>query len=247
MSEPQEAGQRTLTARGGSQRSTVLRAIYTWFNLTLLLIFGWPALIFFTDAPASQPRYMPNDWFIARLLITVLVLILVIRFWRSSGISGRVARFDNAMALFEGTWLRQQVPLFLLGTTVILVGLLLSSAFVPALRILTLGLAEALAAQALIAGYVKGILDELNMGSWKSFLIATGLFVATFALRSTVATGTQSGTGMELVLTALIAGAVLGIIVGVVSLTLRDRLDSLLPGILAHWLFLGIIPPFIEG
>jgi hypothetical protein len=230
----------------GSERWALLRTMYTWLNLTILLTFGWPVLVSFFNAPAGTPDETPFSWFLPRLLIPVATGLLVARFWRTSHVPAGVARPEAALRLFTAGQIWPQVVLFLTGVLVALTIYMLVVDPAAGLKVLLLGLAETLVVQMLIAGLVKCTYEVLDAEPVRTFLICTGLFALTFAARSGIAAAQQSAPGEVSIMAAILAGLVAGGLIGAVTLFLRDRSGSLYPGVVAQLLVAGIIPVFFD-
>lgn len=230
----------------GSERWALLRTMYTWLNLTILLTFGWPALVSFFNAPAGTPDETPSNWFLLRLLIPIVTGVLVARFWRSSHVPADVARPEAALRLFTAGRIWPQVVLFLTGVLVALAVYMFVVDPAAGLKVLVLGLAEVLVIQILIAGFVKGIYEVLDADPVRTFLICTGLFALTFAARSGIAAAQQTNPGEVSIMAATLAGLVAGGLVGAVTLFLRDRSGSLYPGVVAQLLIVAVIPAFFD-
>jgi len=238
-------GREAAIRRYETLRSFVLRTLYTWLTLTILLTFSWPMLVVFAGAPGVSPANTPDDWFQIRLLITALVAAVVVWLWRLSPIPTDVAQPRRALDLLRRGKVWPQVIVFLGGLVLILSIVLLAEDPDKRFKVISLGLAEALAVQMLLSGFMHGFFELVIDEAWASFA-TLGLFALTFAIRAGLASATRSDLGEQLFIVALAAGAVLGAIVGGVSLLLCRRSGSLLPGILAQWLVLAILPAFFE-
>lgn len=226
----------------GSERNALLRTLYAWLNLTLLLSFAWPALVVFFDAPVVSPANTPADWFTLRLAAPIIVLAVAGRIWWASGVPGFVAMPERTSGLFTGSIVLMQVQVFLIGLTIVLGLILLLSDASAAAKVLGLGLCEALAIQVIIPGYVKSALEALEAAPRRAFWICVVLFGIVFGLRAALAAAIQPDAEAGFVLAAAIALAVAGMALGVVFVYLRDRTSTLLPGILLHWLVIAIVP-----
>ncbi|CAN5207431.1 hypothetical protein BH23CHL1_BH23CHL1_26140 [soil metagenome] len=235
--------QTLMVARYGSPRSAVGSTLFSWLNLSLLLAFGWPALVVFFDAPTVSIENTPADWFALRLGVAVVGGGLTLLLWKLSPVTVYVATSRAVVGIFRKGMFWTQAVLFLAGVSLLLSALLLEADPGPAGKVVVFGLVEAIAIQVLLSGYMKGALDVL-FPSRQSFLYVLGLFAAFFSLRSFAFAVTASGGGENTIL-ALLAGGLLGIVFGSVSLMLRDRSGSLLPGILVHWVVLHLVVPYL--
>lgn len=233
-----------MIARYGSQRSAAGSTLFSWLNLTVLLAFGWPALVVFFDAPAVSIENTPLDWFALRLGVAVVGGGLTLLLWKLSPVTAQVATPQAVGDIFRKGIFWTQAVLFLAGVSLLLSALLLEADAGPATKVVIFGLAEAIAIQALLSGYMKSALDVL-FTSWQSFIYGLGLFAAFFGLRSFAFAVTAAGGGENTIL-ALLAGGLLGAVLGVVSLLLRDRSGSLLPGVLLHWMVFYLVAPYLE-
>jgi hypothetical protein len=240
-------GYAAIEARYGDVRSFTLRTLYTWLTLTVLLSFGWPMLVVYADAPGVLPQDTPADWFQLRLLIAAGVAAVGGLLWRLSPVSTDTAQPGRGLALFSAARGRvwPQVMVFLAGLLVVLSALRLADDPAGAAQVIALGLAEALAVQLILCGYLQGAF-ELLLEDYRATLATLALFALTFAIRGGLASATEESVGQDSFTLALLAGGAVGVLAGGVSLLLRNRSGSVLPGILAHWLLLGILPSFFE-
>lgn len=236
--------QTLMVARYGSPRSAAGSTLFSWVNLSLLIAFGWPALVVFAGAPVVSVENAPTDWFVVRLGIVALGAGVTLLLWKLSPVTVRVATPGAAAGIFRKGMFWTQAVLFLAGVSLLISALLFQADTGPASRVIVFGLVEAIAIQALLSGYMKSALDVL-FTSRQSFLYTLGLFAAFFGLRSFAFAVTAAGGG-ENTLLALLAGALLGAVFGAVSLLLRDRSGSLLPGVLLHWIVFHLIAPYLS-
>jgi hypothetical protein len=231
--------------RYGNLRSFTLRTLYSWLTLTILLTFSWPAMIVYLDAPTGvSPRATPLGWFVARLLAAALSAAAAGLLWRLSPIPATVAQPERARRLFSRASGRvwPQALVFLCGLSALLLVLLLVADPLGALQVALLGLAEALAVQLLLSGYVKGLFD-LTLDDYRATVATLGLFALTYGMRE----GLDAASGSGDFVLALVAGGVLGLLIGGVSLWLRAKSGSLLPALLAQWLLLYILVGLFES
>jgi hypothetical protein len=232
-------------SRYGGVRSFTLRTLYTWLTLSILFAFGWPMLVVYAGAPGVLPIETPGDWFQARFLIAAASAGVAAWLWRVSPAPTDTARPERALALFRRGRVWPQVMVFLLGTLVVLSSLrIIEDA--AAVKVVALGLAEALTIQIILSGYLHGAFDLL-LEDYRASLATLALFALTFGIRALLASATDDDAGQDLLFVALLAGMALGVIAGGVSLLLRNRSGSIVPGILAHWLVLYVVASFFEA
>lgn len=234
--------------RYGSVRSFTLRTLYSWLTLTLLFTFTWPMLVVFAGAPAGVPaRATPVDWLLARLGIATLIAVAAAFLWRLSPVPAAVAEPWRAIRLFTRASGRvwPQLMVFLVAMSMLLTLLLALDDPAAALKIVALGAAESLAVQLLLTGYLKGVFDVL-LDDYRATIATLSLFAATFAIRGGLAASTKANLGGDEFVVSLLAGALLGLLIGGASLWLRARGGSLLPGALAHLLALYILVGLFE-
>jgi hypothetical protein len=239
-----ESDAKLIIARHGSHRAAVGATLFIWVNLSLLLAFGWAVLVIALDAPPVGVEVLPADWFAARLAIAVVGAGLTVLFWRSSQVPTAPMSREAITGIFQRGVLWTQGMLFLIGVSAVLGVLLLSANPAQAARLLSFGVVEVFAIQALFSGFVKTAFDIL-LDRKLAFLIVTGLFAAFFGLQSMAISITAADAGQNYLL-ALVAGGVLGAVVGAVSLALRDRSGSILPSILFHLLLFYLLIPFVD-
>jgi len=235
---------RVVVARYGNQRAAVGSTLFAWLNLTLMLTFGWPALVVLFDLPSMSIERMPMDWFLVRFGILLAAAVLTVFFWRSSPVPTWVLSREAAVGVFQRGVLWTQGTLVLLGVCLVLAVMLLLANQGQAARLLAFGIVDAFAVQALMSGYMKTAFDIL-LDRRQSFLLVLGLFTAFFGLQS-MALAVAAVDSDQSALLALIAGATLGAVLGSVSLLLRDRSSSLLPGYLLHLFALHLVIPFFD-
>ena len=230
--------------RYGSLRSFTLRTLYSWLTLTVLLTFSWPMLVVYAGAPNGvSPRQTPLVWFGARLLVALLSAAAAGLLWRLSPVPSAPADPARATRLFQRTSGRiwPQLLVFLSGLSALLLVLLLAIDPLGALQVALLGLAEALAIQTLLAGYLKGFFD-LTLDDYRATVATLALFALTYALRE----GLDAASGSGDFALALAAGGALGFLIGVISLWLRAKSGSLLPAMLTQCLLLYILVGLFE-
>lgn len=235
---------RLIVARYGSQRVAIATTMFVWVNLSLLLAFGWAALVVSFDAPAVGAELLPADWYVVRLAIVVVAAGLTFQFWRSSLVPMTSATITAARNTYRKSMLWTQGMLFLTGISVALAVLLLTINPGQAGKLLLFGILEVFVVQALFNGYVKTMLEAMLDRS-RSLMIVVGLFAAFFGLQSFAIAVTAVDTGQNYWL-ALLAGAFLGAMVGTVTTLLRDRSGSILPGFLVQLLVFSLLIPFLQ-
>lgn len=235
---------RLLIERHGSQRSAIGSILFAWLNLSLLMAFGWAALVLVFDAPAIGLEVLPLDWFVIRFGIMLVAAVFTVLLWRSSDVPTWSMSTEAVTSLFKRGMIWTQVMLFLIGVSLVLAWFLLMLNIGQASRLLIFGVVEVFAVQALFAGYVKTGMDVF-LSRARSFLLVTGLFSLFFASQS-FALAISSAEGGQNYGLAFAAGAFLGAVVGAVTLLLRDRSGSILPGFLVQMLVFYLFIPFLE-
>lgn len=246
MSTARPKGLDVAIARHGSVRGFTLRTLYTWFTLTILLTFTWPLLVVYAGAPTGPVEDLPGDWFQARLLLMALTAGASAWLWRISPAPTDVARIDRAIAVFRRGRVWPQVIVFLSGLVLVLSAVLVAADPAKGLKVVVFGLAEALAIQTLLAGYMHSVF-EMTLKDARAYPATLGLFALTFAIRGGLASSTHEDLGQELFIVAVAAGSVIGLAAGGFSLLLRARSGTLAPGVLAYWLVFYILPAGIGG
>ena len=221
--------------RYGSIRTFVIRTLYTWFTMTLLAQITWPLLVLQLDAPGAPPSDTPIDWFQLRLIAPVLVALLAAWLWRLSPVPHGPLQVAPARALLHRGRIWPQALLLMAGTLLVLVGFALLENPAGGLKLTSLALAEAVVIQILCSGYLQGMF-ALLLPTWRPTVLATMLYMLTFALRALLALADEATVGSTELLAAALAGAVVGLLLGGVCAVLRSRSTSLLPGTLLLWL-----------
>jgi hypothetical protein len=235
MSVTRLKGREGIVARYGSVRSFTLRLLYSWLTLTMLWTFAWPLLVLLTSAPGVTREETPTGWFQLRLLAPLLTAAAAGWIWHLSPVPTATADRGRMLALVRAGRVWPQVLLFLVGLPLVLSGFLLAEDAGGALKLISLTLAEAIVIQIILSGYLHGAFDLLLPDS-RPELPVIGLYALTFALRNTLAASAEETLPQGELLLAASGGIVAGALVGVVSVWLRARSGSLLPGILALWL-----------
>jgi hypothetical protein len=228
-------GREAIEPRYGSLRSFMLRTLYSWLTMSMLYLFAWPLAVIYLDAPGVPPHETPTDWYQVRLLAPALIAIVAAWLWQLSPAPAETMSRRRALALFRQGRIWPHALLFLLGTPLVLSGFLIAEDPSGGIKLALLTLAEALAIQVLTSGYLHAAF-EIVLKDGRANLAAIGLYAAAFAIRALmVVAAEQSEAGADYTL-AIVAGIVVGVIVGGIATWLRARSGSLLPGILALWL-----------
>ncbi|RIK46593.1 MAG: hypothetical protein DCC58_02645 [Chloroflexi bacterium] len=246
LGEPRPKGLPAALARHGSVRSFVLRTLYSWFTLTILFTFTWPLLVVYFDAPAVSIDETPLDWFQVRFLLLLLTAIAAGWLWWVSPAPVEVANPERFTALFRRGKAWPQAIVFLVGLSLLLALLLVLENPAGGGKVVAFGLVEAALIQVLLAGYMQSFF-ELVLDDARSYLASLGLFALTFAIRGGLASTTQDDLGQDLFVVALLAGAVVGLVAGGLSLFLRARSGSIVPAVFVYWLLFSILPALFEG
>jgi len=234
-----------LILRYDSDRNAILRTLYGWLNLTMLLSFVWPALVVFFEAPLASVANTPRDWFILRISAPIVVLVVSARLWRASGVPGHVAKLARITELraLGPVWI--QVLSFIVLLSLALSAVLIVDDLPSALKVVCFGLAEAAAIQVMVPGYVKTSLETLGGAPSRVFWICVILFGITFALRGGLAAAIQTDSVASVVAGASLGGLGAGLLLGIAFVYLRDRTASLLPGFMLQMLVVTLIPTVV--
>lgn len=226
-------GQDAVVARFGSERSFVLRTLYTWLTLTFLYLGVWPMLVIYAGAPGANPEDTPLDWYQLRLLAPLLTAAAAGWLWHVSPVPTTTAARERVVELARTGRVWPQVLLFLSGTIVVVTLFMLGESASGGVRLLLLTLVEAAVIGIVVSGYLHGALDML-LRPGQAALAASGLYALTFAMRAMLAVASQESGGDVLV--ALAAGLLAGALIGLAAAGLRAASGSIVPGILALWL-----------
>ncbi len=234
-----------LILRYDSERNAILRTLYGWLNLTLLLSFAWPALVVFFEAPLLNVANTPLDWFLLRIGAPATVLIVSARLWWASGVPGHVAnpaRVGDFRSLGP-IWI--QILAFIILLSLALSAVLLIDNPSHAAKVLLFGLVEAAAIQVVLPGYVKTSLETVGGDPSRVFWICVFLYGITFALRGGLAAAIRPDSIPSVVAGASVGGLIAGLILGFAFVYLRDRTASLLPGIVLQCLVVALVPTVV--
>lgn len=233
-----------LIERYGSHGSAVTQTLVTWLNLSLLLALGWPAMVVVFGAPYRGVEHLPLGWFLVRLGIAAIVAGLTVVLWRLGPVSTRSGTLAAMAGIVERGRLWRQLTLTLLGVSITLVVLLILAEPARATRLVLYGVVESFAIQALLCGFMKRAFDVL-LTPRRSNLLVTGLFAAFFGAQNLALASASPNIDENLVL-VLLAAIMLGAVIGALSLLLRNRTGTILPGFLLHLLFLHLLILFFE-
>lgn len=217
------------------------RRLYRWLNLTLVHQGLWPLiLVLGTTVPALSVAALPLPWFAARLagplLATLLALVYLIQ---------KPAPPATAEALIDAGGfpvdrLRQQVGLLLPGLALTLVMVrLVVGPVEPAARIIGFGVADVLAFQLIHFGVVARSWPDTESG----VIAAVGLFAGSWGLRELFLAAVGSAAA-NLPL-AFGGGAVVGLLVGLLSLLLRSWPGGFWPAAAMHLMVIFLIFGFV--
>lgn len=241
-------GRDAIRARYETTRSFVGRMLYTWLTLTMLYTFTWPLLVLLTSAPGVAPQDTPSDWFQLRFMAPALTAAAAAWLWHLSPVPTNTASRERMAALFREGRVWPQVMVFLVGTGLVVSALLLFEDSAGAVKLVALSLAEAIAIQVILAGYLHGAFDLLLEGRRPSLPVVL-LFALTFGIRGGLAAGAEETLPEGELVLAISSGIVVGALIGLVSVWLRGRSRSILPGILALWLVFLLLGlgDFYEG
>ena len=217
-----------------SERLETFKRLYRWLNLTLIQQALWPLLVLLAGAPAASVERTPAPWYLARLAApgAAAVLALVYLRQRPGGLStsGGGDQASGALAA------QARFALLVLPVMVAAARVAVGPAG-PALKLALYGLADVAAFHAINFGVVARSYPRAEQGRTAAVL----LFGLSWALRETLLVGVGAAGGSLAI--AFAGGLVAGVVVGAVSLGLRDRLGAL-PAAAAHWLVVYLILGF---
>jgi hypothetical protein len=244
VQDPRLKGTEAVVARYGTRRSFTLRLLYSWLTMTMLFTFPWPLVVLIADAPTGPPWNTPLDWFQIRFLPPALIAGIAAWLWVLSPVPSELILRERLLAPFRTGRVWPQLMVFLLGMIVLTSILMMVENTGGALKLILLTAAEAAAIQILISGYMHGAFDLLleEYRVVAANLSAILLYALTFGMRGAVATASEEAVGGDQLIVAMSAGIVAGAIIGTLSVMLRNRSGSLLPGLLALWLGLLLLP-----
>ena len=234
-------------AEPADRRALTMRILNLWLNLTLLYLLAWPLLTVVFGAPQDTVDELPLGWFLVYLVPALAVLVLVARLWRVNKLPIDLVQPRRALALLAlGGW-RGQVMLFLVGVTLVTAVLLFVASPSDGTKVLVNGLLRAAALQLLIAGYVKTMLDRLGADPRRTFWFGVGMFAFTYAADTAIQAAVRQSASLDMLPIAFAAGALLGLLLGLASMSLRDRTGSLAPAVLLQLFLLTILPAFFDS
>ncbi|HUG15893.1 MAG TPA: hypothetical protein VMM78_12855 [Thermomicrobiales bacterium] len=244
MKEPRLKGQEAIVARYGTRRSFILRLLYSWLTMTMLFSFPWPLAVLIAEAPGGSPWTTPLDWFQVRFLPPALIASIAAWLWTLSPVPSDIIRRERLLAPFHSGRVWPQVMVFLLGMIALTAILLLVENTGGALKLILLTAAEAAVIMILISGYMHAAFDTLleEYRSIAATLPVLLLYALTFGMRGGLATASEEVLAGDQFVVAMSAGIVAGVIIGAIAVFLRHRSGSLLPGFLALWLVLLLLP-----
>ena len=239
-------GRDAVVARYGSERSFILRTLYTWLTLTILYLGVWPMLVIYAGAPGVDPEDTPLGWYQLRLLAPLLTALAAGWLWRASPAPTDTAARERFLALARRGRLWPQLLLFLAGTIAVVALFMLAEDLGGGVRLIMLTLVEAVVIGVVVSGYLHGALDMV-LRPRRAALAVTGLYALTFGMRAMLAVTSQESGGDALV--ALLAALLAGLVAGLAAAGLRAASGSIVPGILALWLLFLLLglSGFYEG
>lgn len=250
MAEQQQApaspaGEQVRELNEVERRNATIRVLYAWFNLSLIYVMAWPVLVVAFDAPLDQPGELPFAWFLLYLVPPLAVLAVDVRWWRINRLSTEPLQWQRAAVMLgQGGWQRQ-LAVVLVVLPLVCTVLLFAAEPLGAAQALGAGLVRALALQVLIAGYVYGMLAQLGAHSSRTYWLGVGMFTVTVAAETAIAVAARQNPGLDELLLAFSAGALLGVLLGFASMSLRGHTGSIIPGVLLQLLLFGLLPPFL--
>jgi putative solute:sodium symporter small subunit len=222
MTEQRSGSAKTgMTTIGGqlivSDRLAQFRRIYRWFNLTLVHQGVWPLLLLLTSAPPLKPGELPWSWFLARAGAPLAAILLALLYVRHQpqidegryGITVSETEKRPALAM--------QVKVGILAlTAMLIVARLVTGPVEPAARLILFGVADVLAFQIIHFEVVRRSFRDPTQGIGLAVL----LFGLSWGLRDLLITAlgpTEASPAL-----ALLTGAILGVLFGMLSRVLRS-------------------------
>lgn len=229
----------------GERRAASLRVLSAWFNITVLNVMAWPLIVVAFDAPLDPPAELPLGWFLVYMVPAAAVLVLTARLWRVNQLSLESLGWRPALAMYRrGGW-QGQLALVLATLTLVTTVLLLVAKPLEGVQALLSGVARALAVQLLIAGYVRSMLAQFGADPSRVYWFGVGMFTLTIAAETAIAVAARQNPGVNELMLAFSAGALLGVLLGMASMSLRGRTGSLIPALLLQLLLFSLIPQFL--
>lgn len=233
-----------LVERYGSEPDVLKRVLVVWVEFTLLITAGWPLVVLLFQAPTFSVQNLPFGWFLLRLGLAAVAAAGVLLIWYSSDIPIAGIRLqDLIITLRDWRWL--QATLFFAGLDFALGGVLIANNPADAAKLLTYGLLEAIAMQALILGLLYSTFETLGFPMRRSRILCTFLMTATIAMQSVFLTAVQDDVTGGSLLNALLFGILAGILIGWLWAWTRSRTGAIFIGVLSQWLLFSILPVFL--
>lgn len=196
---------------------SAFRRAYRWLNLTLVQQAIWPLLVIVMGAPAAPIGLTPLPWYWARLAAPLLAALLALAYLaqRPEGLPSDMALRQAEAHGERDHRLREQATILVIGVTVAVALLrLVQGPLEPVLKLLTFGVADVAAFQAINFGVVG---RSLAQGSGQWWPIA--LFGLSWGMRDLfLAAATPSAADLVLIFAG---GLAVGLLFGAISWALR--------------------------
>ena len=220
-----------------SERLRTFKRLYRWLNLTLIHQAVWPLLVILAGAPAKSVEATPMPWYLARLAAPTGAALLALFYLRQRPLAP--VPVDSGVVRSRGA-LAAQARFVLLGLPLMLVTARLAvDPSGPTVKLLLFGVADVAAFHLIHFGVVARSYPRAEQGR----IAAVLLFGLSWALREALLVGVGEAGGSLAI--AFAGGLAIGLIVGGISLGLRERLGGL-PAAAAHWLVIYGILGFAE-
>lgn len=233
-----------LVERYGSEPDVLKRALFVWAEFTLLIAAGWPIMVLFFQAPTQAVQNLPAGWFLLRFGLGVVAAFGVLIIWYGSDVPMIGVRLrDLVTTLRDWRWL--QATLFFAGLDFALGGVLIANDALDAIKLMSYGLLEAIAMQALILGFLYSTFETLGFPMRRGRVLCTFLMTATIAMQSVFLAAVQDDVTGGSLLNALLFGILAGVLIGWVWAWTRSRTGAIFIGVLSQWLVFSILPVYL--
>lgn len=195
--------------RDDAARKGWFKQVYRWLNLTILQQGLWPLLVIVLDAPAGPVGLTPMPWWLGRIGGPLLALLLAGAYLRQSP----NAR-PNPDPAPKGWQMQLAVALPALAV-MLAIGRLIQGPLEPSVKLIAVGVAEAMAFQLVNFGLVRRTWPDPDTAE----IAGIGLFALSWGVQSLFLAGiAPSGPGL---LVAMIGGSAIGLVVALLSAGVR--------------------------